>query len=155
VKHPLFQQDFLCAGFRWADYFCFEIGSRWLADILFGVIWCFSGVPRVRVPFWFGPKVWWADHFWFEIGSQFVWIKFGFGLFMVSFGGSEVERWWKLNDLSDRSFSAVAQFWCLGLGVILRGVFSFGVSSDDGWYWISFLQWLFFAKKSVLGGDVS
>jgi len=44
---------------------------RCLAAILFGVIWCFSGVPGLGVPFWFGPKVWWADHFWFEIGSQF------------------------------------------------------------------------------------
>jgi len=35
---------------------------------------------------------------------------------MVSFSGSEVDRWWKLNDLSDRSFSEVAQLWCLRLG---------------------------------------
>lgn len=38
----------LCAGFRWAGYFCFEIGSRCLAAILFGLIWCFSSVPGVR-----------------------------------------------------------------------------------------------------------
>jgi hypothetical protein len=36
------------------------------------------------------------------------WIKFDFELFMVSFGGSEFERWWKLNDLSDISFSDVS-----------------------------------------------
>jgi hypothetical protein len=38
----------LCASFRWAGYFCFEIGSRFLATILFGLIWDFSGVPGVR-----------------------------------------------------------------------------------------------------------
>ena len=31
---------FLCAGVRWASYFCFEIGSWWLAAILFDLIWC-------------------------------------------------------------------------------------------------------------------
>jgi len=39
-------------------------------------------------------------------------ISLGFGLVMVSFGGSEVKRFWKLNDFSDRSFSDVAQLWC-------------------------------------------
>ena len=38
----------LCAGFRSAGYFCFEIRSGCLAVILFGLIWCFSGVPGVR-----------------------------------------------------------------------------------------------------------
>jgi len=51
---------------------------------------------------------------------------FGFGLFMVSFGGLEVERWWKLNGLSVRSFSDVAQLWCSGRGVYFLGVFFFG-----------------------------
>jgi len=32
--------------------------------------------------------------------------------FWCSFGGSEVERWWKLNDLSNMSFSDVDQLWC-------------------------------------------
>jgi len=41
-----------------------------------------------------------------------LWIKFGFGIFMVSFGGSEVERWWKLNDLSDKSISMWLSFGC-------------------------------------------
>jgi hypothetical protein len=50
----------------------------------------------------------------------------GFGLFMVSFGGSEVERWWKLNGLSVRSFSIVAQLWCSGRGVYFLGWFFFG-----------------------------
>jgi len=50
---------------------------------------------------------------------------FGFGLFMVSFDGSKVERWWKLNGVSVRSFSIVAQLWCLGRGVYFLGVFFF------------------------------
>ena len=33
-----------------------------------------------------------------------------FWVFMVSFGGSEVERWWKLDDLSDRSVSLWLSF---------------------------------------------
>jgi len=52
-----------------------------------------------------------------------LWIKFGFGLFMVSFGGSEVEGWWKQHDLSDTSFSDVAHLWCSGLWVLFCGVF--------------------------------
>lgn len=28
-----------------------------------------------------------------------LWFLFGFGLFWCSFGGPEVARWWKLNDL--------------------------------------------------------
>jgi len=51
---------------------------------------------------------------------------------MVSFGGSEVERWWKLNGILVRSFSIVAQLWCSGHGVYFLGEFFFGVSSDDG-----------------------
>jgi len=42
---------------------------------------------------------------------------------MASFGGSEVERWWKLNDLSDMSFAEVGQLWCSGMGVLFLGVF--------------------------------
>ncbi|KAK2417883.1 hypothetical protein QL285_040130 [Trifolium repens] len=33
------------------------------------------------------------------------------GFLWGSFDGSEVERWWKLNDLSNRSFTVVAQLW--------------------------------------------
>jgi hypothetical protein len=62
-----------------------------------------------------------------------------FGLFMVSFSGSEVEEWWKLNDLSDRNFSDVAQLWWW--------MFFFGGSIDDGWCWISFLQWSFSCRS--------
>lgn len=87
----------LCAGFWWADYFCFEIGSWRLPAILFGWLRCSSGEPRV--PFWFGLVVWWGDHFLFEIGSQLLGSSFGFGLFWYSFGAPEVERWWKLIDL--------------------------------------------------------
>jgi hypothetical protein len=29
----------------------------------------------------------------------------------ASFGGSEVVRWWKRNDLSNKSFSDVARLW--------------------------------------------
>jgi len=78
------------------------------------------------VPFWFVPKDWWADHFWFEIESQFFGSRLVFGLFMVSFGRSEVERWWKLNDLSDRSFSVVARLWCSGLEFNFEGFFIWG-----------------------------
>lgn len=39
---------FLCAGLRWADYFCFEIGSLCLAAFLFGAMWCFSSASGVR-----------------------------------------------------------------------------------------------------------
>jgi hypothetical protein len=56
----------------------------------------------------------------------------GFLFFWSSFGGSEVERWWKLNDLSKRSFSDVARLWWGGLGVDFGWVFVFGMSSDDG-----------------------
>jgi hypothetical protein len=33
------------------------------------------------------------------------------GFLWSSFGGSEVERWWKIIDLSNRSFMDVAQLW--------------------------------------------
>jgi hypothetical protein len=29
-----------------------------------------------------------------------------------------------------------------------EGCFSLGLSGDEGWCWISFLQWLFFVKES-------
>lgn len=69
-----------------------------------------------------------------------LWLKFGFGLFTVSLGGSEVERWWKLNGLLVRSLADVA-LWCSGRGVLsFRGVFLWGcVVTMDGW--ILFLQW--------------
>lgn len=55
----------------------------------------------------------------------------------------EVERWWKLYDLSVKSFLNVIRFWCWGLGVLtvlVWGGILWGVSSDDGGCWISFLQ---------------
>jgi hypothetical protein len=55
-----------------------------------------------------------------------LWLKFGFGLFMVSFVGSEDERWWKLNGLLVRSLADVAWLWCSGWGFYLLGVFFFG-----------------------------
>ena len=108
----------LCVGFRWAGYFSFEIRSRCLAAILFGLIWCFSGVPGVR-----GSLLFWSLSYGgpitFDSKSGVSSLdQVGFGLFYgVSFGRSEVEKWWKLNDLSDMSFSDVAQLWCWGLGV--------------------------------------
>ena len=67
------------------------------------------------------------DQVWF-------WAFYGF------FGGSEVERWWKLNDLSDRSVSLWLNFSVHKWELFFKGVFSLGVSSDDEWCWISFLQ---------------
>lgn len=69
---------------------------------------------------------------------------------------SEVERWWKLYDLSVKSFSNVARFWCWGLGVLTVLVWG-GIL----WGWA--VTWrmldivftvLVFVKESVLGGDV-
>jgi len=51
------------------------------------------------------------------------WFEVEFGFFMVSFSGSEVDRCWKLNDLSGRIFLDVAQLRCSGLGVCFLGVF--------------------------------
>ena len=51
---------------------------------------------------------------------------------MVSFGGSEVERWWKLNDLSDKSVSMWLSFGVKECEFIFEGCFSLGVGSDDG-----------------------
>jgi len=79
---------FLCAGFWWAGYFCFEIGSWRPAAILFGWLRCFSGGPGVGVSFWFGLEVWWADRFWFEIRSQF----FGSSLVLGLFGVLSVDQ---------------------------------------------------------------
>ena len=67
-----------------------------------------------------------------------LWIKFGFRFLMVSFGGSEVERWWKLHDLSYRSFSVWLNFGVHDWEFNFDGCFSLGVSSDDGWCWIPF-----------------
>jgi len=36
-----------------------------------------------------------------------LWFKFGYGLFWCSFGGPEVARWWKLNDI----WKGVLQMW--------------------------------------------
>jgi hypothetical protein len=47
------------------------------------------------------------------------------GFLWSSFGGSEVERWWKIIDLSNRSFMDVAQLWWGGLGAF-RWVFVLG-----------------------------
>jgi hypothetical protein len=44
-------------------------------------------------------------------------IKIGFWLFMVSFGGPEVDRWWKLNNLSDRCFFGGGSALVFRLGV--------------------------------------
>jgi hypothetical protein len=72
-----------------------------------------------------------------------LWLNFGFGLFLVSFGGSEVERLWKLIDLFGYELFGCGSALVLRYGsLILRGV-SLGVSSDDGWCGISFLQWSF------------
>ena len=75
---------------------------------LFGLLWCFSGVPGVR-----GALLFWSlslvgRALLIQVWESVLWVKFGFGLFYGdSFGGLEVERWWKRYDLSD-----VAQFWC-------------------------------------------
>jgi hypothetical protein len=74
-------------------------------DLVF--LWCTEGegCPSVLVLKSGGPIT-------FDSRSESVlWISYGFRLFMVSFSGSEVEEWWKLNDLSDRNFSDVAQLW--------------------------------------------
>jgi hypothetical protein len=69
-----------------------------------------------------------------------LWIKFDFGLFMVSFGGPKVERRWKLNNLSDKSVSLWLIFTVHDWELIFEGCFFYlEVSSDDG-CWISFLQ---------------
>jgi len=82
-------------------------------DLVF--LWCTGG--EGCPPFWAYSLV--GRSFLIRDRESVLWLKLGFGLFMVSFGGSEVERWWKLNDLSDMSFAEVAQLWCSGLGVLL------------------------------------
>jgi hypothetical protein len=57
--------------------------------------------------------------------------QFDFGLCWCSFGGSEVEWWWKLNDLLDRSFLDVwlrfgAENWRFNFEEC-----SLGLSRDD------------------------
>jgi len=119
----IFCHTFCVLVFRRVGYFSFEIRSQCLAAILFGVIWCFSGVPGVRsaLLIWSYSLV--GRSLLIQDRESVLWLKLGFGFFMVSFGGSEVERWCKLYDLLDRSFAEVAQLWCSGLGVLFRGVF--------------------------------
>jgi len=76
----------LCAGVRWAGYFCFEIGSWCLASIMFDLIWC-SLVYQGRGPITFD------YHFWFEIGSQLFGSSWFLGFCFMLFrwiGGREV-----------------------------------------------------------------
>jgi hypothetical protein len=68
----------------------FEIGSRCLAAILFGAIWCFSGVPRVRGTLLFWSQSLAGRSLLIRDRESVLWIKFGFGLFTVSFRGREV-----------------------------------------------------------------
>jgi hypothetical protein len=83
----------LCAGFLWADHFCFEIGSQCLAAILSGLTWCFSGVPGVK-----GALLIWSYSL---VGRSLLirdresvlWLKLVFGLVLVFFrwiGGRKV-----------------------------------------------------------------
>jgi len=121
--HDFFCHTFCVLVFRRVGYFCFEIGSWCLAAILFGVIWCFSSEPSVRGALLIWPYSLVDRSLLIRDRESVLWLKLGFGIFMVYFGGSEVERWWKLYDLSDRSFAEVAQLWCSGLRVLFWGVF--------------------------------
>jgi len=114
----IFCHTFCVLVFRRVGYFCFEIGSWCLAAILFGVIWCFSSEPSVRGALLIWPYSLVDRSLLIRDRESVLWLKLGFGIFMVYFGGSEVERWWKLYDLSDRSFAEVAQLWCSGLRVL-------------------------------------
>jgi len=82
----------LCAGVRWAGYFCFEIRSWCQATILFDLIWCSLVYRGWGVPCWFGSKVW-ESAFWFEIRSQLFGFSWFLGFCFVLFrwiGGREV-----------------------------------------------------------------
>jgi len=57
-----------------------------------------------------------------------------------------------MHDPSNRCSSKCGSAWVLGLGVLFLGC-SLWVCSDNGRWWISCLQCLFFLE-SVLGGDV-
>jgi len=88
----------LCAGLWRVGYFCFEIGSWCLADVLYGGLQCFSGGQGVR-----GARLVWslslvAQSLLIRDWESVLRFKFGFGLLWCSLRGPEVVWWWKLID---------------------------------------------------------
>jgi len=116
----------LYAGVRWAGYFCFEIGSWWLAVIMFDLIWCSmvyggEGRPTDLVLKFGGPITFDSRLRVNSLAQVSFWV-----FVLCSFGGSEVERLWKLHVHSVRSFSNVARLGCWSLRVLFWGVFVWG-----------------------------
>jgi len=123
------QSYFLCAGFWWASYFCFEIGSWRLAAFLFG---CHSLVGRLLL---------------IRDRKSVLWLKFGLGFYGVL---SMVRRLWGGGRWL--IFRIVAQLMgAAGVfhleGVILGWVVAMG---GYGFCFLGVASW----RGLFLGGDV-